>query len=244
MRLFRAMLASAAATMAAAYVPPHMELPASWTDVSTGTLIPLEFKSETWHPAASALEGDDDSSTATVLESTCMTAENVIRQHSGKNGCIVFAVRRPGWALCREEGKAIADLAAREDKSLDGFGIFGIVKEVGVDDEGLTEFQSDFFPYPMYRDEEKTFYAALGLRKLKAKSWNPYKIFKGIRGVMKRLKEKEISGNMVGEGLVQGGIIIFDKTGKARYAYREETGFEVPVDDIVAAVKMVKSESA
>jgi hypothetical protein len=41
-----------------------------------------------------------------------------------------------GWALCREEGRAIADLAARDDKPLDGFGIFGIVKEVGVDDEG------------------------------------------------------------------------------------------------------------
>jgi hypothetical protein len=41
-----------------------------------------------------------------------------------------------GWALCREEGRAIADLAARDDKPLDGFGIFGVVKEAGVDDEG------------------------------------------------------------------------------------------------------------
>lgn len=38
--------------------------------------------------------------------------------------------------MCREEGKAIADLAARQDNPLDGFGIFGLVKEVGVDDEG------------------------------------------------------------------------------------------------------------
>lgn len=116
------------------------------------------------------------------------------------------------------------------------------MKEVGVDDPGLTEFQSDFFPYPLYRDEEITFYTALGMRKMKAASWNPYKIFRGIRNVMKRLKGKNISGNMTGEGLVQGGIIIFDKSGKARYAYREETGFEVPVDDIVAAVKTLNSE--
>ena len=32
---------------------------------------------------------------------------------------------------------AVADLAAREDKPLEGFGLFGVVKEVGVDDEGM-----------------------------------------------------------------------------------------------------------
>lgn len=127
---------------------------------------------------------------------------------------------------------------------MDGFGLFGVVKEVGVDDEGLAEFQSDFFSYPLYRDEEKTMYTALGLRKLSVTTWNPFKIFRGLRNVMKRLKGKNISGNMKGEGAIQGGIIIFDKNGKARYAYREETGFEVPVGDIIAAVRAVNTENA
>jgi len=91
MRLLRvAIAASAAVAMAEAYVPPHMELPSTWTDVNTGTLIPLEFRSE----AAAVLEGDAESSM--VSESACMSAEDVIRNHSGKNGCIAFAVRRPG----------------------------------------------------------------------------------------------------------------------------------------------------
>jgi len=127
---------------------------------------------------------------------------------------------------------------------LDGFGIFGLVKEVGVDDEGLAEFESNFFPYPLYRDESKTFYNALGLRKMtvKPKSWNPFKIYRGFKEMLKRLSDKNISGNLVGEGLIQGGIIIFDRNGKARYAYREETGFEVPINDIIAAVRTVKSK--
>jgi len=222
--------------MAAAYVPPHMELPAGWTDVASATLIPLEFRSKT----AAALEGADS---PIVSESLCMSAADVISKHSGEYGCIAFAIRRPGSHLCREEGKAVADLAAREDKPLEGFGLFGVVKEVGVDDEGLAEFQSDFFPHPLYRDEEVSFYTALGSRKWSLTTWNPLKLWRGMREVYKRLKVKKISGNLKGEGRIQGGIIIFDKHGKARYAYREETGSEVPIDDLICAVKMVKDES-
>ena len=108
----------------------------------------------------------------------------------------------------------------------------------------MQEFATEYFPYPLYRDEETTFYTALGARKMKVTSFNPFKIFRALREVGKRLKKKQISGNMKGEGLVQGGIIIFDKAGRARYAYREETGFEVPIEDIIAAVKMVKAEPA
>ena len=72
-------------------------------------------------------------------------------------------------------------------------------------------------------------------------SWNPIKIFRGMRNIYRRLAKKNISGNLKGEGLVQGGIILFDKTG-ARYAYREDTGAEVPVDDIIAAVRHIRAE--
>ena len=40
---------------------------------------------------------------------------------------------------------AIADLAAREDKPLDGFGLFGLVKEVGVDDAGTHNISMNIF---------------------------------------------------------------------------------------------------
>lgn len=100
-----------------------------------------------------------------------------------------------------------------------------------------------YFNYPLYKDETQSFYKALGSRKLKITSWNPIKIYRGIRDMNKRLSSKGISGNMKGEGLVQGGVIIFDNSGTARFAYREETGSEMPVEDIIAVVKELRAES-
>lgn len=143
--------------------------------------------------------------------------------------------------MCREEGQALSQLAAKRGKPLDGFGLWGLVKENGVDDEGLVEFQTDFFSHPLYRDESKAFYDALGNRKIKLTTWNPFKLWSGMKAMGNRLKEKNIEGNMKGDGMVQGGVIIFGKDMRPKYAYKEETGSELPVEDILAAVDAVKS---
>ena len=65
-------------------------------------------------------------------------------------------------------------------------------------------------------------------------------LYKSYRKLSERLQSKNITGNMKGEGLVQGGIIIFDKAGVA--AYREETGSEIPIRDILLAIRAVRDE--
>jgi len=143
--------------------------------------------------------------------------------------------------LCREEGLALSELAANPDLPLAGFGLFGIVKETGVDDQGLFDFTS-FFSFPLYKDVNLDYYKALGNRKLSL-PWNPWTLLKGffyVRGIGKRLKTKNIEGNLIGEGLTKGGVIIFGKDKKAKYAYAEETGEEIPLEDILAAVEAVK----
>lgn len=56
-----------------------------------------------------------------------------------------------------------------------------------------------------------------------------------------RLNEKGLEGNLKGEGLVQGGVIVFGKDGEAKFAYREETGSPMPIDELLAAVEAVRS---
>lgn len=127
--------------------------------------------------------------------------------------------------------------------------MFGVVKETGVDDEGLREFQKNHYPYPIYRDENLDFYRAFGDGKITDHlSWstlvNPYKLYKGMKIMSKRMKEKKLKGNMVGEGLKTGGIIVFGKDGEPKYAYPEVTGSALENDDILAALKDVAGSSA
>jgi len=170
--------------------------------------------------------------------------------------------------LCREHGQQLVDLALmtssssaattttkknekeKDEQGFDGFELFGIVKETGVDDVGLASFYKDHYPYPLYRDENLDFYNAFGSNKkiTDSMSWsmilNPFKIYKGMQKMKKRMSSKGLEGNMVGEGLKTGGIIIFGNDGEAKYCYPEITGSELVVDDLLTAIQDVRSSSS
>lgn len=139
----------------------------------------------------------------------------------------------------------ISQLFAAHGDLSQNFGLFGIIKEVAVDDEGLLEFHDKYFPHDLYMDPSKQFYEAMGKRKITTlRTWNPFRIYRGFKSMSARLKGKpNLAGNMKGEGLIQGGIIVFDKQGDPRAVYLEETGSEPPVDDILAALKALQAES-
>ena len=65
-----------------------------------------------------------------------------------------------------------------------------------------------------------------------------------MKAIGRRLKSKNLEGNMVGEGLTLGGIIVFGSDGEPKYAYPEVTGSELEIDDILAALKDVSGEGS
>jgi hypothetical protein len=111
----------------------------------------------------------------------------------------------------------------------------------------LEDFYRDYFPFPLYRDENFHFYRALGDGKITDHmSWwtlfKPWKIVKEMKAMNKRLSKKKITGNFKGEGLKTGGIIIFGSDGTAKYAYKEVTGYELDMDDVFAAVNAIRDD--
>lgn len=120
---------------------------------------------------------------------------------------------------------------------LNGLHLRSIVKETGIDDEGLREFITEYFPYTTYKDQERVFYNNLGSGTVSV-GFNPMNMIKLIMNSKKLMKDfKVTSWNTKGEGLLQGGWIIFDRDGFPRAAFQEDAKKRVPIDKIVDEVK-------
>ena len=90
-----------------------------------------------------------------------------------------------------------------EQEAMRGYKLFGVVKEIGVDDSGLGEFYNNHFTYPLFKDDGLVMYNDFfGKRKVKLTTYNPMKLYKGYKDMNKRLKEKNLEGNLTGEGMV------------------------------------------
>jgi hypothetical protein len=147
---------------------------------------------------------------------------------------VCFVVKRPGCVLCFEQGAALSALISEFADHL--VGAWAVVKEINVDNDGLLSLYQNYFRFPFFRDEKFALYSALGDRRVNIFQ-NPLKIL----SIKKRLKKKGIEGNIIGkgEGMILGGVIIFDREGRIRYAHQEKFTRELPVDEIRSAIREV-----
>jgi hypothetical protein len=134
-------------------------------------------------------------------------------------------------------------LVALHGEVFDGIEIFGIIKETGVDDDGLVEFSANYFDFPLYCDKSFAFYQALGDRQVGwAALLSPLSVLGILCDAFQRIRRKSIDGTSRGEGFVQGGIIIFRRDGQPGCMYQEQTGVDLQIADLVGALNLVRNE--
>lgn len=185
-----------------------------------------------------------------VVRGKAVTQSILAKDLWKSNSVLFFVVRRPGCALCREDALDLATRFKNESKDRNSklFGknidLVGIIKEVAParfapsDAElGVEVFQTQYFlDYPVFLDSNKAFYSFLGNRSLwnQKVSLNPFKVYSAYKEVMARLDQKIVKGNLLGEGILQGGVLIVDKDPEKGcvYLHQEHTGYELPLDEI------------
>ena len=154
--------------------------------------------------------------------------------------------------MCREDAFEISSRFAAGDYAQQQVKLIGVVKEVApvagaATDEvlGVGEFQSKYFHnFPLYMDSERHFYSYLGNKSLLSQplhSWNPFKLYSDFQSLNQRLKEKHIDGNLKGEGLLKGGLLIISPKDGIVYRHEEATGTEMPYDEIEEVLRSLTS---
>lgn len=56
--------------------------------------------------------------------------------------------------------------------------------------------------------------------------------------------QKKVEGNYVGDAWTQGGIILVHPEKGVVYTYYEDTGSDIPVDEIGEALRSIRSEKS
>ncbi|GAX27206.1 prostamide/prostaglandin F2alpha synthase [Fistulifera solaris] len=172
----------------------------------------------------------------TVVKKDTATLRQIVLEQQ-KEATIVFAARRPGCVLCREHGKQLSNL-----QSSPKIAVLGVVKEIGVDDAGLKTFQKEYFnSWPIYLDEDLQLYKIMGNRSIfKVKTM--FKLLGNMRKLSRRMSQKRIEGNLVGEGTIQGGILIFDGKGDLVHVQLEDITKELNMSEMAEILETIVGE--
>lgn len=153
--------------------------------------------------------------------------------------------------MCREDAFELSSRFSAGD--FRGAKLVGIIKEVApvgkvkTDAElGVGEFQKKYFNNnPVFIDEEKLFYSFLGNKSLLSQplhSWNPFTLYSDFKKLNERTKSKGVEGNLAGEGLLKGGLLIITPQSGLVYRHEEVTGSCMPYDEIKDAFDRIISE--
>ena len=114
---------------------------------------------------------------------------------------------------------------------------------------GIADFENSYFCAPLYHDPERAFYKALGSKPLFTLGGigkallNPLKLRRELKGMGERMKGKGVEGNLRGDGLTKGGILVIGPDGDVKFTFYEDPGNGVPPEEaakIIAAAKALR----
>uniref|UniRef100_A0A2K5WTP1 Prostamide/prostaglandin F synthase n=1 Tax=Macaca fascicularis TaxID=9541 RepID=A0A2K5WTP1_MACFA len=122
--------------------------------------------------------------------------------------CVVAGLRRFGCVVCRWIAQDLSGLAGLLDQH--GVRLVG----VGPEALGLQEFlDGGYFAGELYLDESKQLYKELGFKRYNSLSILPAALGKPVRDVAAKAKAVGIQGNLSGDLLQSGGLLVVSKGG-------------------------------
>ncbi|MBZ3882463.1 Prostamide/prostaglandin F synthase [Sciurus carolinensis] len=163
-----------------------------------------------------------------------VTGETVeLRSLWQEQACVVAGLRRFGCMVCRWIARDLSNLQGVLDQH--GVRLLG----VGPETLGLQEFlDGGYFSGELYLDESKQFYKELGFKRYNSLSILPAALGKPVRDVAAKAKSLGIQGNLSGDLLQSGGLLVVNKGGDKVLLHfvQKSPGDYVPQESILQAL--------
>jgi hypothetical protein len=111
---------------------------------------------------------------------------------------------------------------------------------------GLVEFGEQYFCGPLYHDPERVFWEALGnepifsLGTLGQALLRPLKLRRELQEMGARQAAKGVAGNMNGDGLAKGGILVIAPDDQVCHVFKEDPGKGVPSEEMAALLSAAR----
>ncbi|XP_058160591.1 prostamide/prostaglandin F synthase [Dasypus novemcinctus] len=170
---------------------------------------------------------------ACVLKNA-VTGEAVeLRSLWQEQACVVAGLRRFGCQVCRWIARDLSDLGSLLEQH--GVRLVG----VGPEALGLQQFlEGGYFAGELYLDESKQFYRELGFKRYNGLSILPAALGKPVRDVAAKAKAAGIPGNLSGDLLQSGGLLVVSKGGEQVLLHfvQESPGDYAPRESILRAL--------
>ncbi|XP_075394209.1 prostamide/prostaglandin F synthase [Tenrec ecaudatus] len=147
--------------------------------------------------------------------------------------CVVAGLRRFGCMVCRWIARDLSSLKGLLDQH--GVRLVG----VGPETLGLQEFlDGGYFSGELYLDESKQFYKELGFKRYNSLSILPAAVGKPVRDVAAKAKAANIHGNLSGDLLQSGGLLVVSKGGEKVLLHfvQNSPGDYVPQENVLGAL--------
>lgn len=150
-----------------------------------------------------------------------------------EKACVVAGLRRFGCMVCRWIAQDLSNLRGILDQN--------DVRLVGIGPEalGLQEFlDGGYFSGELYLDESKQIYKELGFKRYNSLSILPAALGKPVRDVASKAKAVGIQGNLSGDLLQSGGLLVVSKGGDRVLLHfiQSSPGDYVPQENILQAL--------
>ncbi|KAF5834405.1 hypothetical protein DUNSADRAFT_8960 [Dunaliella salina] len=153
---------------------------------------------------------------------------------------VLVLLRRPGCVLCRYQARELW-LGLKNQLEKLGVRMVCIVHE-WIDRE--VEAFTPYWPGETYFDKEKDFFKFIGNGKLlTASPWSLLNPFSSTWGHIAKAKKSVKQHNLVGNGLIKGGVVIIKKGGNFTYIHIEkELGLPAPLHEVMQGAERAVHE--